>query len=209
MQTRQLLSDGFDAHLKKTKVTDWLVGQCSEYKKEKGVKKGSKTPTFAVLKLRIGNKRWRDVDFFIKAGKYLDKREAKIVIKFKMVECLLAKSCPSDSNYLTINIQPNEGIVIEINGKVPGENQLIKPIKMEFCHSCTFGPNTPEAYENLLRQVMIGDHSVFTRNDEIEQEWKIVEPMLKAKKKLNIYKKGSKGPKELVLFNKKHNMRWK
>ncbi len=199
--------------LQKIKVKEVLLGQFNGFTREEGVKPDSSTETFAALKLEIDNPRWKGVPFFLKTGKYLDKRETSIHLKFKMVECLLTKSCPTDSNYLTIRVQPNEGIIFEINAKVPGETYQVLPVKMEFCHSCLYGPKTPEAYENLLWQVIQGDQSVFVRNDEIEAAWKIIEEIKKNIKERKVplyaYAQGSKGPKELEEWSRKGKVKWR
>ena len=195
--------------LQKIKVKDVLLGQYDRFTKEEGVNQNSITETFAALKLEIDNPRWKGVPFFLKTGKYLDKKETSIHLKFKMVECLLTKSCPTDSNYLTIRIQPNEGIIFEINAKILGETYQVLPVKMEFCHSCLYGPKTPEAYENLLEQVIKGDQSVFVRNDEIEAAWKIIDEIKKKKKPLYSYVQGSKGPKELEEWSRRMKVRWR
>jgi len=192
--------------LSKVKIKDLILGQYEDYKKEKGVSKKSKTETFAALKLEINNQRWKGVPFFLKTGKNLDKKQTLIIIKFKKVDCLLAKTCEFDSNYIIIRIQPDEGISFEINQKIPEKNEVI-PIKVDFCHSCLFGPNTPRGYENLLEDIMKGDQSIFVRKDEIENSWRIIDEI--KKRKVYSYKKGSKGPEQLNIFNKKHNIIWK
>lgn len=195
--------------LNKVIVQDVLLGQYEGYAQEEGVKPDSTTETFAALKLGIANPRWNGVPFFLKTGKYLDKKETSIHLKFKMVECLLTKSCPTDSNYLTIRIQPNEGILLEMNAKVPREIYQVTPVTMEFCHSCLYGPKTPEAYENLLEQVIKGDQSVFVRNDEIEAAWKVIDEIKKRKHQVHPYTRGSTGPQELNNWSKKHHLRWR
>lgn len=192
--------------LRYVKVKDTLIGQYRGYTREKSIPKNSKTETFAALKLEINNKRWRGVPIFFKTGKFLDRKETKIAVKFKQVKCLFEKTCPTDTNYLEIRIFPDEGISFELNAKVPGKT-LSTPVKMDFCHACTFGPNTPEGYENLFADIMKGNQSVFIRDDELANQWKIVDKIKRGK--LYIYQKGSKGPKQLTDFNKKHNIIWK
>ena len=195
--------------LKKIKVKDVLLGQYGGYTREEGVLKNSTTETFTALHLNIDNPRWKGVPFYLKTGKYLDKKDSSIHLKFKMVDCLLTANCPADSNYLTIRIQPNEGIVFEMNAKVPGETHQVMPITMEFCHSCLYGPTTPEAYENLLEQVIKGDQSVFVRNDEIEASWKIVDEIKRKKYPVYSYLPGSKGPEELREWSRRKKVRWR
>ena len=194
--------------LKKVFVNSVVLGQYEGYSKERGVAKNSKTETFAALKLGIKNRRWAGVPFYIKTGKFLAKKEISIHIKFKMVKCLLTK-CPSDSNYLTIRISSNEGIFLELNSKVPGEQDNVTPVTMEFCHSTLFGPNTPAAYENLFADVIKGDRSTFLRSDEVEASWKIIEQVKKIGGKVHSYSVGGVGPRELVKLDKKRKIRWR
>lgn len=193
--------------LKNIKFKNAVLGQYIGYTKEKDVNPKSKTETFAALKLEINNKRWRNVPFYLKTGKNLDKKETSIHIKFKMVKCLLTQGCPTDSNYLTIKITPDNGFYLELNIKDPQSSQII-PVEMNFCHSCLFGPNTPEAYENLILDVINGDQSTFVRSDEIEYSWKVIDNIEQNKFKLYKYKKGSKGPKEIKLLDNKE-IRWR
>lgn len=194
--------------LAKTKVESVILGQYDGYQQEKNVNPDSKTDTFAALKLTINNRRWQGVPFYIKAGKYLDKEEASVHIKFKMSKCLL-DFCPMDSNYLTINIQPNEGFYLELNTKVPRVFNRVVPVKMNFAHSSLFGPNTPAAYEVLLADVIRGDHFAFVRSDEIDLSWKIIEQVEKIKAPVHAYQRGSTGPKELSQLDPDRVIRWR
>ncbi len=194
--------------LQRTSIKDIFVGQYSGYRKIEGVAKNSRVNTFAALRLEINNSRWKGVPFFIRAGKFLDKKETSIHIKFKEVPCLLSKSCPSDTNYFTIRIQPNDGFSLELNSKMPGMKNRVKPVVMDFCQGCRNQPNTPEAYENLLNDVIRGDQSVFVRDDEIEYAWKIIDRVNVRKYKVHPYARGSKGPKELKQWNSKNKVHW-
>lgn len=195
--------------LKDTRVTDIFLGQYEGYEMEKGVAPGSKTETFFTAKLEVRNKRWKGVPFFVRAGKNLNKKETVIHIRFKPVDCLLAKTCPSDTNYLTIRVEPNEGFSFELNSKSLRKGFEVETVDMDYCHSCEYGVNTPEAYEVLLEQAIMGEQALFVRNDEVELAWKIVDKI--DKKNLIVYKYpvGSSGPKELAEWNKKNNIIWK
>jgi glucose-6-phosphate 1-dehydrogenase len=210
MLSGKYIRDAKEKVLEKVIVDDVLLAQYEGYLKEKGVAHKSKTETFGAVKLYIDNRRWHGVPFYLKTGKCLDKKEIGIHIRFKMVKCLLNQSCPSDSNYLTIKIQPDEGFFLELNTKVPGKNE-VTPVKMDFCHTCLFGQNTPKAYEVLLEDVIRGDQSYFLRSDEILESWRIVEKIKKLakNKKLYSYKKGSSGPVELEKFDKAKKLRWR
>lgn len=192
--------------LKKVMVDSVLRGQYKGYRREEGVNKNSNTETFAALKLLINNRRWKGIPFFLKTGKVLRTKETRIDVKFKKVKCLLLNNCPTDTNYLTIRIQPNEGITLDVHGKTPGKNS-VETIKLDFCHSCITGPNTPEAYETLLYNVLEGDQSAFVRHDEIEAAWKIVDVIRKGK--VYPYRKGSDGPPELQKWSQKQGVRWR
>ncbi|MBT4446389.1 glucose-6-phosphate dehydrogenase [archaeon] len=180
--------------LQKTKIQSMQLGQYNKFTKVKGVKKNSKTDTFAALKLTINNSRWRGVPFNIKTGKALNKKETYIDIKFKHIPCLL-QSCPRETNHLRINIKdPN--ITLKINSKLPGTKNQVIPISLKFSENLHFDQNSPKAYENLIEQIIQGDQSAFVRSDEVEASWKIIDAAIKKHKgKLLTYKKGSTGPK--------------
>ena len=195
--------------LKDTRVTDIFLGQYEGYETEKGVAPNSQTETFFTAKLEINNRRWRGVPFFVRAGKNLNKKETVIHIRFKPVDCLLAKSCPADNNYLTIRIEPNEGFSFELNSKSLRKGFEVETVDMDYCHSCEHGINTPEAYEVLLEQAILGEQALFVRNDEVELAWKIVDKIDRDNLIVYKYPVGSSGPKELSEWNKKNNIIWK
>ena len=183
------------------------------YRDEEGVAKNSQTETFAALKLKIGNMRWAEVPFYLRTGKRLKERVAEISIIFKQNPSALfhEKLKNLDLNMLIIRIQPEEGISLQFNAKVPGAKMIIEPVRMDFCHECKFGPNTPEAYEKLLYNVMIGDSTLFTRWDEVECSWRIIDVIAKAwagKKQVPKYKPGSWGPKEADNLIEKDSRKW-
>ena len=111
---------------------------------------------------------------------------------------------------MIIRVQPYEGITLQFNAKVPGNKFIIDNVEMDFCHECKFGPNSPEAYERLLYDVMIGDQTLFTRWDEVQNAWKLVDKILKniGKLKLNMYSSGSWGPKEADELIEKDGRKW-
>ncbi len=183
------------------------------YKDEKGVAKNSYTETFAALKVKIDNIRWGNVPFYLRTGKRLKERVAEISIVFKKNQSMLFHKHLKDLdlNMLIIRIQPDEGISLQFNAKVPGTKMLIEPVRMDFCHECKFGPHSPEAYERLLHDIMIGDATLFTRWDEVEYSWKIVDVIEKAwkkKQKLPHYKPRTWGPKEADRLIEKDGRDW-
>lgn len=196
--------------LEKIQVVDGLLGQYDGYQQEKDVAPHSTTDTFAALYLRVNNPRWAGVPFYLKTGKCLNKKETVMHIKFKQVDCLLAKSCPSEANYLTIRIDPDSSFSLSLNAKKPGLSQEVFPVKMEFCHSCLFTSVPPEAYEILFEEVMRGEESISVRFDEIEFAWKVIEAVRNLNLPVYSYKRGSEGPEELeTIFDKKHGLRWR
>jgi glucose-6-phosphate 1-dehydrogenase len=208
MLTGEFIRDQRAKALQKVRVIDTVLGQYEGYTDDPTVNKDSKTETFAALMLKIDNPRWAGVPFFLRTGKCLDKKETVIHIKFKQVDCLLTKNCPSDSNYLTIRLYPEESFILTLNAKKPG-NEGLAPIAMEYCHSCKFGVMMPGAYGILLEEVMKGEQSVSVRFDEIEYAWRIIDEVKSKKWPVHIYEKKSKGPLAALEFAKNHGMRWR
>lgn len=195
--------------LKKVEVIDGILGQFAGYTQEKFVNPSSTTETFAALFLRVNNPRWAGVPFYVKTGKCLQKRETVIHIKFKQVDCLLTHSCPVPSNWLTIQVTPEATFSLTLNVKKPGRNELVVPVAMEFCHSCLFGTQIPQAHEVILEEVMKGEQSISVRFDEIEWAWRIIDTVRAHQFPLYNYPCESNGPKELEEFEQKHGMRWR
>jgi glucose-6-phosphate 1-dehydrogenase len=195
--------------LKKIKVSDVLLGQAKPYRKEPKVNPKSHTETFSAIKLNINNNRWRGVPFYIRAGKYLHRKEVSIHLKFKPIHCLLTTTCPSDTNYLTIRVNPNEGFTLELFAKVPGQANHVQSALMDHSHDRLRQISSPEAYQVLLHEVILGNQSLFVRDDEIEHAWKVIDSIKSRNWKVFPYPAGSPGPKELSLFEKKHKMRWR
>lgn len=194
--------------LSKLKIIDVLKGQYDGYRTEKNVPSNSKTETFVALAAQIENNRWAGVPFYLKTGKFLDKQETVIHIKFKQVDCLLARDCPSESNYLTIQIAPDASFWLSLNAKKP-ESLSVMPVKMEFCHSCLFGPEVPQAYEVLLAEIIKGERSIAVHFDEIKYAWQAIDQISDNSIPVYTYAKHTNGPKELTQFNQKHGVRWR
>ncbi|NGX54401.1 MAG: Glucose-6-phosphate 1-dehydrogenase 2 [Chlamydiae bacterium] len=147
------------------------------YREEQNVSPASSIETYAAFQLFIDNWRWAGVPFYLRAGKRLPKRATEIAIVFKEVPGILF-SQTSKSNVLAIRIQPNEGISLKINSKVPGTGSPIQPVKMDFSYSSYFGLAPPEAYERLICDCMLGDGTLFARGDEVLASWKLFTPIL-------------------------------
>lgn len=150
------------------------------YRDEDHVAKDSNVETFAALKLYIDNWRWAKVPFYLRAGKRLPKRSTEIAITFKEAPGYLFESSniKNGANTLVIRIQPDEGISLKINCKIPGLSTLIQPVKMDFRYGSYFGSTPPEAYERLICDCMAGDNTLFARADEALSAWALLTPVL-------------------------------
>jgi glucose-6-phosphate 1-dehydrogenase len=174
------------------------------YLQEEGIDPQSATETYAAMRLSVNNWRWQGVPFFVRSGKRMARRVSEIAIQFKRPPgTLFAESDRFNlaANTLAFQIQPDEGLSLVLNGKVPGLETRMQPVKMNFRYSTTFGSNTPEAYERLVLDAMIGDGTLFIRGDEAETSWTIYTPVLEAwaaagRKGLGSYAAGSWGPPE-------------
>ncbi len=154
-----------------------------EYTAEKGVKPGSTTDTFVALRLQIDNWRWNGVPFYLRTGKRLPRRVTEIAIQFKQVPHLMFQSVGQfdlTPNVISLRIQPDEGIAIRFAAKVPGAGTQLRTVRMDFLYGSSFGQAGVDAYERLLLDAMFGDPTLFTRRDEIEAAWMIVQPILDA-----------------------------
>jgi glucose-6-phosphate 1-dehydrogenase len=186
------------------------------YKDEKGVNPNSTTDTYVALKLFIENWRWADVPFYIRTGKRLPKRSTEVTIQFKRVPHQLYK--PSETkglvpNRLTIRIQPDEGITLKFGAKVPGAARQLSSVDMNFSYSTAFGIESPDAYERLIADCMMGDKTLFIRRDEIEASWRIIDSITSAWKNMPAntvypYRVGTWGPEEANELIEKDGRSW-
>lgn len=150
------------------------------YRQEENVDPNSAIETFVALELFIDNWRWSGVPFYLRAGKRLPKRATEIAITFKPAPAFLYQENGKqvEQNVLVIRIQPDEGISLKINCKVPGINGPIQPVKMDFRYGSYFGSAPPEAYERLILDCIYGDNTLFARADEVLASWKLLTPVL-------------------------------
>jgi glucose-6-phosphate 1-dehydrogenase len=202
--------------LKKESVSRRTVlGQYMGYRDEQGVKPDSRTPTYAALKLQIDNWRWQGVPFYLRSGKCLKEKLSQITIEFKKPPHLLFPSTEGDltPNMLVLYLQPDEGIHWRFEAKVPDSIAQLRSVDMEFHYADAFGKtNLPDAYERLLLDVLNGDASLFTRADEVETAWALIDPIIEAwesqKKTPALYESGSWGPKEANELLAKDERKW-
>ena len=153
------------------------------YREEDGVAPDSRTETYAALRLRISNWRWAGVPFYLRTGKRLARKLTEIAVQLKPVPHLAFQSQGSvgvQPNQIVLTVQPDEGVSISLGAKIPGARMRIRPVNMEFHYGTSFVSQSPEAYERLILDAMRGDATLFTRNDEIEALWGIIDPILEA-----------------------------
>ncbi len=178
--------------------------QAPGYREEDGVAPDSRTETYAALRLHVSNWRWAGIPFYLRTGKQLARKVTEIVVTLKPVPHLALRSTGSvgvQANQIILTLQPDEGVTIQLGAKIPGTGMRIRPVNMEFRYGTSFLSESPEAYERLILDAMRGDATLFTRNDEIEALWGIIDPILTGWREdtttpIPQYPAGSAGPVE-------------
>ncbi|TRU28178.1 MAG: glucose-6-phosphate dehydrogenase [Microcystis aeruginosa Ma_QC_B_20070730_S2] len=161
----------------------WMKGKpIPGYREEPGVNPESTTPTYVAMKLMVDNWRWQGVPFYLRTGKRLPKKVSEIAIQFRNVPLLIFQSAAqqTNANVLSMRIQPNEGIALRFEAKMPGSELRTRTVEMDFSYGSSFGIASADAYNRLLLDAMLGDQTLFTRSDEVEEAWRIVTPALAA-----------------------------
>jgi glucose-6-phosphate 1-dehydrogenase len=160
----------------------WIEGEeVPGYREEPGVAPDSITDTFIAAKLFVDNWRWADTPFYVRAGKRLARRETTIAIQFQRAPHPPFESIAGEGlrpNVLVVHVQPDEGVSLSMGAKVPGAGMTIRPVHMDFLYGGTFRTGIPEAYERLILDVMLGDQTLFTRADEVDEEWSLVDAIV-------------------------------
>jgi glucose-6-phosphate 1-dehydrogenase len=181
----------------------WLAGErVKSYKAEENVRPDSTTETFAAVRLDVDTRRWAGVPFYLRTGKRLPRRVTEIGIVFKKAPHLpFARSDTEElgANQLVVRVQPDEGVTLRFGSKVPGTTMEVRDVAMDFLYGEAFTENSPEAYERLLLDVLLGDAALFPRNEEVEASWRIIDPIeqLWASQDAGpeLYRAGEWGPK--------------
>ncbi len=199
-------------------LADTVRAQYAGYLQAQGVSPNSQTPTYTALKLHIDNWRWKGVPFYLRSGKALAQKDSEIVIQFQKPPHLMFKGLEDgnfSANHLSICIQPDEGIHLRFEAKVPDGSET-QPVDMEFHYRSSFkGNSLPDAYERLLLDAIRGDASLFTRSDGIELAWKLVDPIIHgwehepSAPPMATYSQGSWGPKEADVLLAQANHVWR
>jgi glucose-6-phosphate 1-dehydrogenase len=173
------------------------------YREEADVAQGSRTDTYVAMRLHLDSWRWAGVPFFLRAGKRLGKRVAEVAVHFKSPPLSLFRGRGHGSrspNSLVLRVQPDEGIALRFDTKVPGAGTAMREVAMDFRYGQAFGQSSPEAYERLILDALRGDATLFTRADEVEAQWSFIDPIVAAwqnpEAPVSFYDAGSMGPTE-------------
>ena len=196
----------------------WVAGkEVPGYLSEPGVSADSTTETYVALRLKLDSWRWAGVPFYLRTGKRLPKRTTEIAIQFHRPPLQIFKRVsptPLSSDLLVINVQPDEGISLRFNAKIPGTRMQVAPVMMNFSYGTTFHGEVPEAYETLLLDAMLGDPTLFARHDFVEASWALITPINEmwrgeARSTLASYQAGEWGPPEADALLAKEGRRWR
>ncbi|MGH2761298.1 MAG: glucose-6-phosphate dehydrogenase [Thermoleophilaceae bacterium] len=173
------------------------------YLDEEGVPDDSRTETYAALRVEVDNWRWAGVPIYLRTGKRLTRKVTEIAVTLQPVPHLAFQAEGSigvQPNQLVMTVQPNEGVSLSLGAKIPGTRMRIRPVNMEFLYGTAFLSQSPEAYERLIMDAMRGDATLFTRDDEVEGQWRVIDPILERwageDGELPSYPAGSSGPEE-------------
>jgi glucose-6-phosphate 1-dehydrogenase len=195
----------------------WVEGTpVPAYRHEEGVARDSRTETYVAMRVTVDNWRWAGVPFYVRTGKRLPKRVTEVAMTFHAVPHLpfaAGHARGLDRNALVLRIQPDEGVTLRFGAKVPGQAFRVRTVSMDFSYGAAFLEETPDAYERLLLDAMVGDPTLFIRTDEVEQAWRIVQPLLAAwandDAPLSHYPAGSWGPKEADGLLEREGRTWR
>jgi glucose-6-phosphate 1-dehydrogenase len=192
-----------------TRPADCILGQYRGYRDEQDVAPDSQTPTYAALRLYVDNWRWQGVPFYLRSGKQMANKATEIVLQFKRVPHLLfPENVDPAPNHLSLCIQPEEGVHLHFETKVPGSGMRLAPVDMRFHYSEHLGTYVlPDAYERLLLDAINGDAALFARSDEIELAWGLIDP-LTAPREPAPYAPGHWGPAEADDFLARDGRAW-
>ena len=195
----------------------WVSGaEVAGYRAEPGVAPDSRTETFVALRLKLDSWRWAGVPFYLRTGKRLPKRTTEIAIQFHRPPLQIFKRVsptPLASDLLVINVQPDEGISLRFNAKIPGTRMQVAPVMMNFGYGTSFHGEVPEAYETLLLDAMLGDPTLFARHDFVEASWALITPINELWQRQAdappTYEAGEWGPLEADEMIAKDGRRWR
>jgi glucose-6-phosphate 1-dehydrogenase len=187
------------------------------YRTEPNVNPESTVPTYVAMKFFVDNWRWQGVPFYLRTGKRMPKKVSEIAIQFRNVPLTLFQSAARQvsPNILALRIQPNEGIALRFEAKMPGADLRSRSVDMDFGYGKTFGLEGSDSYERLLLDCMLGDQTLFTRGDEVEAAWKVVTPALSVWDQpsnhllIPQYQAGSWGPTAADIMLNRDGRQWR
>jgi glucose-6-phosphate 1-dehydrogenase len=193
----------------------WLAGQrATGYRQEEGVSPDSTTETYAAVRLGVETRRWAGVPFYLRTGKRLPRRVTEIALLFKRAPHL--PFAPTDTeelghNQLVIRVQPDEGMTLKFGSKVPGSVMEVRDVAMDFLYGEQFTETSPEAYERLLLDVLLGDATLFPRNAEVEASWAVIDPLedFWAGTRPQAYRAGEWGPRAADAMLEAEGRQWR
>ncbi len=195
----------------------WSEGVAVQaYRQEPDVDPNSRTETFVAMKLMCDNWRWAGVPIYVRTGKRLPKRVTEVALQFHRVPHLAFGSAESQGlrpNALVLRIQPDEGVALRFGAKVPGQAFNVRDVLMDMSYGSAFMEDAPDAYERLLLDAMVGDPTLFIRSDEVDQAWRIVDPILEAWQgravPLSGYAAGTWGPRQAEQLIERDGRQWR
>jgi glucose-6-phosphate 1-dehydrogenase len=193
----------------------WLAGErAAAYRAEKDIAADSRTETYAAVRLGIETRRWAGVPFYLRTGKRLPRRVTEIGVLFKKAPHLPFSQTDTQElghNQLVIRVQPDEGVTLKFGSKVPGTEMEVRDVAMDFLYGEAFTESSPEAYERLILDVLIGDARLFPPNDEVEASWRVIDPLEEfwADHDPYLYRAGEWGPKESDAMLARDGRQWR
>ncbi|MBE7186944.1 glucose-6-phosphate dehydrogenase [Jatrophihabitans endophyticus] len=193
----------------------WLAGErACAFRDEKGIPQDSKTETFAAVRLGVETRRWAGVPFYLRTGKRLPKRVTEISVLFKKAPHLPFSKTDTQElghNQLVIRVQPDEGVTLKFGSKVPGSAMEVRDVAMDFLYGEAFTESSPEAYERLILDVLVGDATLFPRSEEVEASWRVIDPLERfwEGQTPHLYRAGEWGPKEADRMLARDGRQWR
>ncbi|MFW5474218.1 glucose-6-phosphate dehydrogenase [Knoellia sp. CPCC 206450] len=195
----------------------WQGGEeVGGYLEEEGVRKGSTTETYAAVKLEVDTRRWAGVPFYLRTGKRLGKRVTEIAVVFKKAPHLPFAHTATEElgqNAVVIRVQPDEGVTMRFGAKVPGAQMEVRDVTMDFGYGRAFTESSPEAYERLILDVLLGEPPLFPRHEEVELSWEILDPIeefwAKHSTRIDQYTSGTWGPQSADDLMRRDGREWR
>jgi glucose-6-phosphate 1-dehydrogenase len=195
----------------------WAGGEkVKGYLEEDRIPPNSRTETYAAIRIDIDNRRWAGVPFYLRTGKRLARRVTEIALGFKRAPHLPFAETDTEElgyNAIVLRIQPDEGVTLRFGAKVPGTQMEIRDVNMDFAYGEAFTESSPEAYERLILDVLLGDPPLFPQHEEVELSWEILDPVLdywaSVPEQPEPYEPGSWGPKSADIMLARDGFTWR